>query len=82
MTDQREVYQKAIAKLIARFQGKESTARTFLGVQVHSTNSVEELMQLPCGNVVQLQDLDPTSATFGEFLSMVDLDPVDGGVVA
>ena len=76
MTEQFELYQKAVTRLINSALGRPNSSRTILGRQVLAVD-MQEFLLLPTEAIEPMQDLDPTSPTFGEFVFVADLIEAD-----
>lgn len=82
MTEQNEIYQKAVAKLISRLQGTSLSIRTVYGQQMITTNDVVALLSLPSNSYIEIQNTDSADPNFGEILFMVGIDGLEGAPIA
>jgi len=82
MTEQREIYRKAIERLIARAQSNPTMIRRVYGQQILVANSVPEILALPAGGYIEMQNTDSTDPNFGEILFMADIDGLDSAPIA
>ena len=64
----------AIQELVSRGAGERLGSPRFLAQEKRSLLSQAEILGLPEAIVAPIQDLDPSSSTFGQFLFMLDYD--------
>ena len=82
MTEQQEIYRKAIIKLIASQQSNSTAVRRVYGQQVLVADSVPEILALPAGDYIEMQNTDSTDPNFGEILFTVGIDGLESSPIA
>lgn len=70
---------KLLKSLSAGTSGQVHNVRTIMGRQLLFHNSPTKLHLLPSIESTPLQNIDPESEDFGNFIFMVGVDSVDGG---
>lgn len=71
----RNYTRKVIHGLIDKRLGTKGSRRTAQGVMTYAQFRASEVVKLPVRNFDLIQDLDPTSETYGEIDWMMDYDP-------
>ena len=70
------IVRSAIQELVARGQGERPGSPRFLAQEKRSLLSQAEILGLPEAVVPLIQDLTIGSPTFGQFVFMLDYDPL------
>lgn len=70
------LHRAAVQELVARGQGERLGSPRFLAQEKRSLLAQAEILGLPEALVAPIQDLTIGSPTFGQFLFMLDYDPL------